>query len=415
MPEPLDLPSTDRLVVVMVGLPARGKTYIARKLARYLRWQGRRARVFNVGNYRRERLGAQQPAEVFDPTNAEGVQARRLMAEAALDDLLGWLDREGEVGIYDATNSTRERRAWVRQRCEARGARVLFVESACDDPTILEHNIRETKLRSPDYQDVDADRAVADFKRRIALYASAYEPVGEPDASSIRIVDAGRQIHIHQLEGYLPSRIVPFLMNLHLSPRTIWLTRHGESAFNLQDRIGGNPDLTARGRSYGRALREFFAAREPNDLVVWTSTLHRTRQTADELGRKYRPWKPLDEIDAGLFDGLTYAQVRATAPDEFLARAQDKLRYRYPRGESYLDVLQRLDPVLIELERQRRPVLVVAHNAVIRGLYAYFADEPAERVPHLDVPLHTLIELTPRAYGAEERRHRLVVDGAGGG
>ncbi len=78
-------------------------------------------------------------------------------------------------------------------------------------------------------------------------------------------------------------------------------------------------------------------------------------------------------------------------------------------------MLQRLDPVLLELERQRRPVLVVAHNAVIRGLYAYFADEPAERVPHLDVPLHTLIELTPRAYGAEERRHRLAVDGAGGG
>jgi broad specificity phosphatase PhoE/predicted kinase len=411
MDQPLDPPSTDRLVVVMVGLPARGKTYIARKLARYLRWQGRRARVFNVGNYRRERLGAQQPADFFDPTNPEGVEARRQMAQAALDDMLGWLEREGEVGIYDATNSTRERRAWVRAACEAHGCRVLFVESVCDDPDVLEHNVRETKLRSPDYQEVDPERAVADFHRRIAMYARAYEPVAEPDASWVRIVDAGRQLHVNQLQGYLPSRIVPFLMNLHLSPRTIWLTRHGESAFNPQDRIGGNPDLTGRGRAYGDALRSFFAERAPDDLIVWTSTLHRTRQTAERMGRKYRPWKPLDEIDAGLFDGMTYAQVRATAPDEYMARAQDKLRYRYPRGESYLDVLQRLDPVLIELERQRRPVLIVAHNAVIRGLYAYFADEPAERVPHLDVPLHTLIELTPRAYGAAEERHRLRVEG----
>lgn len=410
MSETLDLPSTDRLVVVMVGLPARGKTYIARKLARYLRWQGRRARVFNVGNYRRERLGAQQPADFFDPANPQGVAARRAMAQAALDDMLGWLKTEGEVGIYDATNSTRERRAWVRQICEASGCRVLFVESVCDDPDVLEHNIRETKLRSPDYRQTDPDRAVADFKRRIAMYERAYEPVTEESASWVRIVDAGRQLQVNELQGYLPSRIVPFLMNLHLSPRTIWLTRHGESTFNTQDRIGGNPPLTARGLAYGRALGAYFGQRAPSDLVIWTSTLQRTRQTATEMGRRFRPWKPLDEIDAGLYDGLSYADVRARAPDEFLARASDKLRYRYPRGESYLDVLQRLDPVLIELERQRRPVLVIAHNAVIRGLYAYFADEPAERVPHLDVPLHTLIELTPRAYGSAEVRHRLSLD-----
>lgn len=404
MPSSLDQPTSDRLVVVMVGLPARGKTYIARKLARYLRWQGRQARVFNVGNYRRERLGAQQPADFFDPSNPEGVAARRQMAEAALDDLLGWLDREGEVGIYDATNSTYERRSWVRARCEARGCRVLFVESVCEDPDVLEHNIRETKLRSPDYRKVDPEQAVADFKRRIAMYARAYEPVVEDEASWVRIIDAGRQLQVNRLQGYLPSRIVPFLMNLHLSPRTIWLTRHGESTFNTQDRIGGNPGLTASGLEYGRSLGRYFSDRAPDDLVVWTSSLRRTRDTAEAMGRRYRSWKPLDEIDAGICDGWTYADVRARMPDDFAARATDKLRYRYPRGESYLDVLQRLDPVLIELERQRRPVLVIAHNAVIRALYAYFTDEPAERVPQLEIPLHTLIQLTPRAYGSAEER-----------
>lgn len=410
MPPTLDQPASDRLVIVMVGLPARGKTYTARKLSRYLRWQGRDARVFNVGNYRRERLGAQQPADFFDPTNPEGAAARRAMAEAALSDLLRWLKAGGEVGLYDATNSTRERRRWVRRRCEAEGCRVLFVESVCDDPAVLDHNIRETKLRSPDYRGVDPERAVADFKRRINMYARAYEPVDEDEASWVRIVDAGRQLQVNRLTGYLPSRIVPFLMNLHLSPRQIWLTRHGESQFNTQDRIGGNASLTARGQAYGRALRAFFDRLEVPDLVVWTSTLHRTRETATELGRRYRPWKPLDEIDAGIYDGWTYAQVAQQAPQEFADRGADKLRYRYPRGESYLDVLQRLDPVLIELERQRRPVLVIAHNAVIRALYAYFTDEHAERVPQLEIPLHTLIELTPRAYGAAEVRHPLPVE-----
>ena len=49
-------------------------------------------------------------------------------------------------------------------------------------------------------------------------------------------------------------------------------------------------------------------------------------------------------------------------PEEFAARSKDKLRYRYPRGESYLDIIDRLEPVIFELERQRDPVVVVAHQ-----------------------------------------------------
>ncbi len=401
-------PPPDRLVVVMVGLPARGKTFTARKLARYLRWQGRRARVFNVGNYRRERLGAQQPATFFDPTNPEGLAARRAMAEAALDDLLSWIDEGGEVGIYDATNSTRARRRWVAERCTRADCRVLFVESICTDPEIIESNIRETKLRSPDYQGVDPEVAVADFRRRIRLYQEAYEPLDEEHLSWVKLIDAGRQVHVNRLQGYLPSRLVTFLMNLHITPRTLYLTRHGESAFNPEGRIGGNPGLTPRGRAYARALRGFLDDRGHDDLVVWASTLQRTTATATDLGRPFRTWKALDEIDAGIYDGWTYADIAERAPDEAAARHADKLRYRYPRGESYLDVIRRLDPILLELERQRRPVLVVAHNAVVRALYGYFADTPAEGVPHLPVRLHVLLELVPRAYGPAETRHALL-------
>src|SRR5882672_1552221 len=103
----------------MVGLPARGKTYTARKVARYLAWLGHAARVFNVGSYRRERVGAGQPHAFFDPDNVEGSAARRELALGALDDMLAWLGGDGEVALYDATNSTRERRAFVRDACVA--------------------------------------------------------------------------------------------------------------------------------------------------------------------------------------------------------------------------------------------------------------------------------------------------------
>ena len=77
-----------RLALVMVGLPARGKTHMARRMERYLRWLGYKTRTFNVGNYRRERLGSQQPHRFFDPENVEGREARREVAMAALEDML---------------------------------------------------------------------------------------------------------------------------------------------------------------------------------------------------------------------------------------------------------------------------------------------------------------------------------------
>lgn len=397
-------PDTTKLAIVMVGLPARGKTYIARKLARYLRWHGHPTRVFNVGGYRRERLGAQQPSDFFNPANIEGESARLDMAHAALEDMLGWLKKDGRVGIYDATNTTRDRRRLVRERCEREGVRVLLIESICDDPQVIAANVRETKLHSPDYAGIDPEQAVNDFRQRIAYYERAYEPVDEDDASYIKLIDVGRRIVMNKIQGYLPARLVFFLMNLHVSSRPVWLTRHGESVFNQQGLIGGDPPLTPAGAQYAVSLAEFVKQRTTDQVRVWTSTLRRTIDTARQTGASTIPWRALDEIDSGVCDGMSYAQIAEEMPDEFAARAADKFRYRYPRGESYGDVIQRLDPVIIELERERRPVLIVGHQAVLRALYAYLMDTPAEECPRLPIPLHTVIELTPTAYGCEETR-----------
>ena len=49
---------------------------------------------------------------------------------------------------------------------------------------------------------------------------------------------------------------------------------------------------------------------------------------------------------------------------------------RYPSGESYMDVIQRLEPVVIEIERERECMVVVAHQAILRALYGYFMKIP---------------------------------------
>jgi broad specificity phosphatase PhoE len=140
------------------------------------------------------------------------------------------------------------------------------------------------------------------------------------------------------------------------------------------------------------------------DVVVWTSTMRRTIETAEALGLPTRAWRALDEIDAGVCDGMTYAEIADGMPQEYEGRQADKFRYRYPRGESYQDVIQRLEPVIFELERERRPVLVIGHQAVLRALYAYMMDRPPNECPYVSIPLHTMLELEPTAYGCDERR-----------
>ncbi len=391
----------------MVGLPARGKTFIARKVARYLSWLGNRTQVFNVGAYRREHLGSRQPHSFFDRRNEEGNRARLEMAQRALHDMLAWLARGGEVAIYDATNSTHERRAFITDACNQAGVEVVFIESICNDPDVIAANIRATKAHSPDYAEVEAHEAVADFEQRIAHYAEVYEEVNRQDGRYIKIIDVGETVEAHRIDGYLPSRLVFYLLSFHLVPRPIWLTRHGESQFNVEGRIGGDSSLTTAGHAYARSLAEFVRDQVPGNPVVWTSTLKRTVETASALDLPSEPWKALDEIDAGVCDGMTYAEIQNKMSNEYVARRGQKFRYRYPRGESYADVIDRLEPVIFEVERERRPLLIIGHQAVLRALYAYLMDQRPEACPTLPIPLHTVIELTPTAYGCEERRFAL--------
>lgn len=199
-------------------------------------------------------------------------------------------------------------------------------------------------------------------------------------------------------------------MNLHIIPRPIYLTRHGESVYNTQDRVGGDCELSKRGELYAKKLKEFFKKEQEKekfkDVKIFTSTLKRAMSTANEIDLSVKPLylKMLDEINTGLCDGMTYEEIQEIYPFEYNERSFDKLRYRYPRGESYMDVIQRIEPIIFEIERQRVPVIVVAHNAVVRCLYTYFTQYEIENIPHLEVPLHNVIKLTPETYHCSEIR-----------
>lgn len=287
----------------------------------------------------------------------------------------------------------------------------------------------------------------------------------------------GKKVVVNKVTNYLETKIVFYLMNLHITPRKIWLTRHGESEYNVLGRIGGDSSLSGKGQEYARRLGEWVLEQVgvEGKLIVWTSTLKRTIQTAQYIPKPKVHLKELDEIDAGDMDGLTYQEIAQKVSKSFLKlfplhhilllssipllfffysssillflfyfssilllflyssiclflysfhniltfknkkypedhnlRTHEKLKYRYPRGESYQDVIHRLEPVMFELERTRQPILVVAHQAVLRALYAYFMNKPPEEVPFLSIPLHQVIEIIPKAYGCTFSTTQLI-------
>ncbi len=82
----------EKIIIAMVGLPARGKSYIARKLARYLHWAGLKAKVYNIGTYRRVHVGVDCDSSFFDQGNLEALKARENCATEAIHDLTSFLN-----------------------------------------------------------------------------------------------------------------------------------------------------------------------------------------------------------------------------------------------------------------------------------------------------------------------------------
>lgn len=264
---------------------------------------------------------------------------------------------------------------------------------------------------------------------RIKKYEEVYETIGddEKQLSWIKLVDGGREVSLNRIRGFLPSRIAQFLVNLHVQRRSFFFSRHGQSEYNRLGKIGGDSVLTEHGEEYALKLGEWahkHIMHDENGAPVpsrlWTSSLRRTQLTARHIPHptvaytpgeepawvQMRPkaFRNLDELYAGLCDGMTYAGIAESFPDEARARKADKFNYRYPRGESYTDLIARLEPLAHELERLREPVFVVAHQAILRVLYAYFMGMPRESCIDVSIPLNTVIRITPCASGCVEER-----------
>ena len=388
-----------KLYVAMVGLPARGKSTLARRIRQGLLAEGIRAQIFNNGDMRRALVGAESTEpDFYNPENSAGREIREQICLRNMARARAWLAEQGEVAILDATNASRARRILIEQTLTDHP--VLFVECVNEDPLLLNACIRR-KTTLPEYASYSEADALDSFMKRIGYYESIYSPLQDEkfwlcvDSTANRILDE------RPCEGspYYPAiREIVGSVWVH----SLYLARHGQTEFNVQGRIGGEPPLTALGRSQAEALARHMRDRRID--WVFTSTRLRSHETAAPLlverpGAHAMALKEFDEIWAGDCEGMLYSEIRRSMPDVTAGRNADKYGYAYPNGESYAILRERVQRGLRRalFLAGDAPLLIVGHQAINRVLLSLFLRQRSEDVPYIYIPQNQYyhISLTP--------------------
>ena len=360
-----------KLCIFMVTKNERDKRFLIQKLTRYMGWLAIKCKVFK------------------DTDNT----SRLIDMDDVITNICEWLKEEhNTVAILDICDIDLCDGPQYDQSFKKHYIDTLFLEYIGDDSNSINCKAMDNTL-------VNTVSYTSDC-------ITNGSKILNDQLSYVILRKESKDTLINKVENYLQTRIIFYVLNINMENKTIWLSRHGESIYNLEEKIGGDSSLSPRGHKYAQLLPDLIKNQVGDSpLVVWTSTLKRTQETARYLPYKKLAWKALDELDAGVCDGMTYKEIAEAYPEDFKARDDDKYQYRYRGGESYADVVNRIEPVIMELERQNN-VLIITHQAVLRCIYAYFMNVPQGESPWMTIPLHTLIKLTPTVNGVKVTRFK---------
>ncbi len=157
----------------------------------------------------------------------------------------------------------------------------------------------------------------------------------------------------------------------------IILIRHGETDWNVEERIQGLSDqpLNARGREQASAADAYVRRRfEPTH--IWSSDLARCVQTAEALETPFKPTPTLREIGFGEWEGLSWTVLQERHPESVSRYFAADTTFQAPGGELLADMIERGKSFIREadLTTPQGDVVVVGHGGALKGLIISLLD-----------------------------------------
>ena len=379
----------EKIYIVMAGLPARGKSTVAFKLKECLEGDGIRTQIFNNGDLRRKLLRRNTSyAGFYDPKNAEGLALREKFSRINIEKAKQYLKHNGQVAILDATNVSVTRREKIASLLNNHP--LLFIECINDDPEILKASIMK-KITLPEFSHLSQEEAISNFDQRILYYESIYGAFRD-ERNYIKLDSLKNRVmeEVFSEDIYFYDRIRDVLGTDTV--KNLFLIRHGETFYNLEDRIGGDPGLTDKGKAQAEALARHFSKRQIP--YIFTSQKKRTIETAEPIRDLQKncmivPLAEFNEIDSGVCECMSYEEIREKMPQVSQTRKEDKYNYIYPEGEGYVTMTERIDNGIkkaLYLSSNATHIMIIGHRAVNRMILSHFLYRREADVPYIYIP-----------------------------
>jgi hypothetical protein len=408
-------PDAGKIILILVGLPARCKSMYGAKLEQFLSWRGYKTKTFKVGAWRRgERQGQgknkgdttksplvgrrglaglaehgeekasgkederaqHSAASFFDSTKAYATTTREQVTIEAFKELLGWLETEkGQIAIFDASNVTIARRAKLTElinrhmnKHRSSSISAVYIESICTNEELLQRNMLIKVKLSADFKGMPVEEAMTDLGERIAHYEKNYQTVREAEGSYIKIFDLRAKVHACNIYGRMSKSVLPYLMAVHAIDRPVFIlpVYEPDASKNVfeteEDALPGGklPEGLSRWvSSYPRA----------SELIVLTSTQPRALALANAITGTAKTANPGYRAQLAPLQRVKPASGSGepgSAPGSPMKQQDGSFRENF--GESVANLVTRLEPIAIEIEAATAPVLIIAHEGACRTL-----------------------------------------------
>ncbi len=176
-----------------------------------------------------------------------------------------------------------------------------------------------------------------------------------PDVSLIQLTDFGKSIRLYNLNGPICAKIPVILTNIAHCDHDLILIPSGLTELSEEDRLGGDSNLSMKGRSYSNKVNALLGSlMNEADLVqpkkVFFSKERRSIQTKGHL----TVLKEAKEEEVFFLHGVNYGKydgcLSKDLPDSARPEKQPfpmRTLFRFPDGESIEDIIERIDPLIL--------------------------------------------------------------------